>query len=68
MAWIPVVAWIAAAVVAVVVLGFCTYEIVWKAKRLRSDLAELKVLADQLQGLSGQLADTQQRLAATGLR
>lgn len=68
MAWIPVIAWIAAVVVAVVVLGFCSYEIVWKAKRLRADLGELEVLADQLQDLSGQLAGTQQRLAATGLR
>ncbi|MGI8679340.1 MAG: hypothetical protein ACR2LX_11760 [Jatrophihabitans sp.] len=67
MAWIPIVAWIVAAVVALVVLGFCTYEITWKAKRLRADLRQLTAVTDQLPGLRGQLAEMQQRLAASGL-
>ncbi|MCW2597824.1 MAG: hypothetical protein JWP39_3712 [Jatrophihabitans sp.] len=68
MIWIPIGAWIAAAVIAVVLLGFCTYEIVWKTKRLRADLVELQAVADQLQDLRGELVVTQERLAATGLR
>jgi hypothetical protein len=66
--WIPIGAWIAAAVIAVVLLGFCAYEIVWKTKRLRADLVELQAVADQLQDLRGELVVTQERLAATGLR
>jgi hypothetical protein len=66
--WIPISAWIAAAVIAVVLLGFCTYEIMWKAKRLQADLRELQTLADQLRHLRGELVVTQERLAATGLR
>jgi hypothetical protein len=68
MTWVPIGAWIAAAVVAVVVLGFCTYEISWKAKRLRADLRKLQTVNEQLAGLQAQLAATQQRVAATGLR
>jgi hypothetical protein len=66
--WIPIGAWIAAAVVAIVVLGFCGYEIGWKTKRLRRDLRELERLAGQLSVLRGQLARTQERIAASGLR
>jgi hypothetical protein len=66
--WIPIGAWIAAAVVALVVLGFCVYEIGWKTKRLRRDLRELERLAGQLSALRGQLAQTQERIAASGLR
>lgn len=65
-AWVPVGAWIAAAVVAVVVLGYCAYEIAWKTKRLRADLRKLQDVNDQLAELQTQLAATQQR--ATGLR
>ncbi|MDQ2798006.1 MAG: hypothetical protein M3Y06_12755 [Actinomycetota bacterium] len=67
MAWIPIAAWIVAVVAALVVLGFCAYEIGGKAKRLRADLGELTAVADRLQGLRGQLAEAQQRLAASGL-
>jgi hypothetical protein len=66
--WIPISAWIAAAGIAVVLLGFCAYEIMWKAKRLQADLRELQTLADQLRHLRGELVVTQERLAATGLR
>jgi hypothetical protein len=54
--------------VAVVVVGFCAHEITWKAKRLQRDLRDLQGLADQIIDLRGQLAVTQERLAATGLR
>lgn len=68
MVWIPIGAWIAAVMVAVVVVGFCAHEITWKAKRLQRDLRDLQGLADQIIDLRGQLAVTQERLAATGLR
>lgn len=67
MDWIPIAAWGLALVVALVVLGFCAYEIGWKAKRLQSDLRDLTAVSDQLQSLRGQLAETQERLAARGL-
>ncbi len=40
--WIPIAAWGAAVLLAVVVLGFCAYEINWKAKRLQRDLRRLQ--------------------------
>jgi hypothetical protein len=66
--WVPIAAWAAAAVVAVVVLGFCAYEISWKAKRLRRDLRTLHAVAGQAAELRGRLAETQERVAAAGLR
>lgn len=68
MLWVPIAAWGVAAAVALVVLGFCAYEIVWKTKRLRGDLQSLEALADQLADLRGQLGEAQERVAATGLR
>jgi len=65
---VPIVAWAAAAAVAVVVLGFCAYEIVWKTNRLRRDVAKLQVAADQLTELRDGLAATQQRAAAVRTR
>lgn len=66
--WIPVAAWSAAAVIALVVLGFCAYELAWKSKRLRGDLRQLQDLAGRAQALRGDLAAVQERIAATGLR
>lgn len=68
MVWVPIGAWIAAAVIGAVLLGFCGYEVSWKARRLRRDLRELQGVADELTGLRGRLAATQQRIAAAGLR
>ena len=68
MFWIPVGAWIAAVLIAAVVLGFCAYELSWKAKRLQRDLRALQSLGDQVQELRGQLITAQERIAATGLR
>jgi hypothetical protein len=67
-AWIPIVAWGAALLVAAVLLGFCAHEVTWKAKRLQRDLAALQGLAAQADELRGQLTRVQERLAATGLR
>ncbi len=68
MVWIPISAWIAAAVIAAVVLGGCAYELVWKANRLRSDLRRLQAVSEQLGPLQQRLAETQERIAASGLR
>lgn len=68
MIWIPIAAWAAAALVAIVILGFCAYEIVWKTNRLRADLRSLQTVADQLTQLRGRVAETQDRVAASGLR
>jgi hypothetical protein len=66
--WVPIAAWGAAVLVAAVVLGFCVYEISWKAERLRGDLRTLEALGDQLTQLRGRIAEAQERVAATGLR
>jgi hypothetical protein len=66
--WVPIVAWGAAVLVALVVLGFCAYEITWKTARLRRDLRRLQALADQLAELRGEVAAVQGRVAAAGLR
>jgi uncharacterized membrane protein len=65
---IPVVAWIAAGLVAFVVLGFCAYEIVWKTNRLRRDVAQLQGAADQLTELRDGLAAAQQRAGTARVR
>jgi hypothetical protein len=65
---IPIVAWAAAAAVAVVVLGFCAYEIIWKANRLRRDVARLQVATEQLTALRERLAAVQQRAATARTR
>jgi outer membrane murein-binding lipoprotein Lpp len=65
---IPIVAWAAAGAVAVVLLGFCAYEIVWKANRLRRDVAHLQAATDQLTELRDGLAAVQQRAAAARSR
>jgi hypothetical protein len=66
--WIPIAAWCAAALVAVVVLGFCAYEIAWKTRRLYRDMQKMDGLSAQLAALRGELAEAQQRIAASGLR
>ena len=67
MEWIPVSAWIALVFVAVVVLGFCGYEIRWKLRRLQGDLREMQGLAAELTRLQGGVESVRQRLAAAGL-
>ena len=68
MLWIPIAAWCFAAALALVVLGFCGYEIFWKAQRLQRDLRRLQGLDEQVTVLRAQLAEAQQRVAAAGLR
>lgn len=61
---VAVVAWIAAAVFAAAVLGFCAYELTWKARRLRGDLDRLAELAARAAEMRTALTDAQRRLAA----
>lgn len=61
---VAVIAWIAAAVFALAVLGFCAYELTWRARRLRGDMDRLADLAARAAGMRTELADAQQRLAA----
>lgn len=64
MSWVPVAAWLAALVVALVVLAFCAYEINWKSRRLRDDLAKLQALQTSVEGLQAEVAAVQHRVAA----
>ncbi len=59
------VGWVAvgvAGVVALVVLGFCAYELSWKAKRLRGDVATLQRLAQDATVVRSSALDAQVRL------
>ncbi len=62
MVWIPIGAWIFAALLLIVILGYCAYEISWKAKRLRGDLARVQDDAKRLDGMRAHLIEVQQRL------
>lgn len=61
MSWVPLAAWIAAFAVAVLVLGFCAYELRWKTQRLNADVGKLQALGAELVRLQGELAVVQQR-------
>lgn len=54
--------WIGAVVLAAVVVVFCAYELTWKGKRLRTDLAKLQRLSGDLAELQNEVAATQQRM------
>lgn len=56
-----ILAWVAAALMTLVVLGFCAYELTWKLKRLRVD-------ADRLQGTIRDLSAMQVELQHLQLR
>ena len=62
MTWVPVIAWAGAVVFGLVVLGFCAYEVRWKAKRVRSDIEKLRTLEGPAQSLLAQLTAAQERL------
>jgi type VI protein secretion system component VasK len=61
---IGVLAWAAAAGFALLVLGFCAWELFWRARRLQGDLAEVRDMAVQAGTLRGELAAAQRRLAS----
>lgn len=69
MIWVPIAAWAGAVLFAVVVLGFCAYEIVWKARRLQSDLIRLHQTQTDAMSLRDALQSSIERLnRATGTR
>jgi hypothetical protein len=59
--WIAIAAWIGAVVLAVVVFGFCGYELMWKANRLRADLARLTALSGELAAVQADLTAVSER-------
>jgi hypothetical protein len=61
---IVAIAWAVAAAIAVVVAGFCAYEIRWKLTRLRADLAALTVTLDETNVLGDQLRAAAERASA----
>jgi len=62
--WVPIAAWIAALVIAAVVLGYCAFELVWKTRRLQRDLTRLRSAQASLTELQRQLDVTGRRIAA----
>ena len=69
MLWIPIVAWAGALVFAAVVLGFCAYEVSWKAQRLLKDLARLQATQANAMSLRSSLqAAVERGKRATGTR
>jgi hypothetical protein len=63
--WTAIIAGLAAVVLAAVPLGFCLYELAWKARRLRGDLARMNELGNLLARLRDEADAAQQRLART---
>jgi hypothetical protein len=55
-AWIVVVAWIVAVVLAAVILGFGLYELQWKRARLMRDLGLLRADVDLANELSARFS------------
>jgi hypothetical protein len=66
--WIPLFAWLGAVVIAAVVLGFCGYEIIWKARRLQRDMRQLQSVGTGLAQLQEHVTAAKQRLAQAGAR
>jgi type II secretory pathway component PulM len=61
-----ILAWVGAFLVTLVVVGFCTYELTWKLRRLRADTDKLQTTLGALAVLQGELAGIQQRAAKAG--
>ena len=64
MGWVVLGVWIGAVVLAAVVIAFCAYELVWKAKRLQTDLDRLRTDAARLTELQAELSVRAARAAA----
>jgi hypothetical protein len=61
-AWIVGGAWLFAVLVAVVVLGFALYELVWKTRRLTTERASLEQLVAELTAVGEQLRTSADQL------
>ena len=58
-----ILAWVLAIVAALIILGFCAYELTWKLRRLRTDAEKLQRTVDALGVLQAQLSTLSQRAA-----
>jgi outer membrane murein-binding lipoprotein Lpp len=66
--WWVLGAWIGAIAVSAVVLAFCAYELIWKGRRLSTDLERLSALSQKLTVVQGEIEAAQavqQRLAGS---
>ncbi len=63
MGWVVAGTWIGAAVFALLVLGFCGYEVAWKARRLRTAQARLQELTGTIEQLQADMTSARQRAA-----
>jgi hypothetical protein len=61
--WLVGGVWIGAVVLAAVVLGFCAYELTWKAQRVRRDLGRLTGLGEQVTAVQQELQIVERRIA-----
>jgi hypothetical protein len=61
---VPIIAWVAAVVLAAVVFAFCGYELWWKTRRLQADLIRLQALTERVQALQDDVATAQARIVA----
>jgi type VI protein secretion system component VasK len=64
--WTPLIAWLVALAVAVLVLGFCAYEVGWRTRRLRTDLARLQDLGAELAAVATRVAALRDRVEHVG--
>lgn len=65
MHWLPIGAWMGVSVFAVVILGFCAYELSWKARRLKADFDAFTELGARAQQLQVDAAALAERLSRT---
>lgn len=63
MGWVVGGVWIGAGVFALLVLAFCGYELVWKARRLSTEGERMRALGERAQSLQREIAALQQRTA-----
>jgi hypothetical protein len=64
--WLPLGVLIGGVLVAAVVAGFTAYELSWKTRRLRADLARLAGLVERLASVQTQLGEAQDRISRAG--
>jgi hypothetical protein len=64
MAWLVGGVWIGVVVLGALVLGFCAYELVWKARRLQTDLERLAALSETVSAMQAEVERAQVRFAA----
>jgi len=65
-AWIPVLVWIGAVVVALLVLGYCAYEITGKSRRLHREMVRLQTVSERVHRLQADVSAVRQRVAEPG--